>query len=61
MWDSAKAVRYVDKRGDVHLWALAEAVTKGSKGEVVERFKIVAKELFAWADLIANGKKGKRV
>ena len=59
LWDSAKAVRYVDKRGDVHIWSLADAMTKGPKGEVVERLKIAAKELFAWADLMASGKKRK--
>jgi len=60
LWDSAKAVRYVDKRGDVHVWSLAEAVTKGSKAEVIERLKIAAKELFMWADLLANGKRGRK-
>ena len=57
LWDSAKAVRYVDKRGDVHIWCLADAMAKGSKGEVVERLKIAAKELISWADLMASGKR----
>ena len=61
LWDSAKAVRYVDKRGDVHIWPLADALAKGSNGEVVERLKIAAKELFAWADLMASGKKRRMV
>jgi len=52
LWDAGKAVRYVDKRGDVHIWSLAEAV--GHKGEVVERVKIAARELFSWADLIVQ-------
>jgi len=52
-------VRYVDKRGDVHIWSLAQAV--GSKGEVVDRLKTVAKELFSWADFMETGKKGKKI
>ena len=52
-------MRYVDKRGDVHVWSLAEAM--GSKSEVVERLKTAAKELFLWADLIETGKKEKKV
>lgn len=55
LWDNAKAVRYVDKRGDVHIWSLAEAVSH--KGEVVERLKIAAKELFGWADLIVQSER----
>ena len=56
LWDSARAVRYVDKRGDVHIWSLADAVTKGSKGEVIERLKTIAKELFTWGDSMVAGK-----
>jgi hypothetical protein len=52
LWDNAKAVRYVDKRGEIYIWSLAEAV--GHKGEVVERLKIAARELFGWADLIVQ-------
>jgi POLO box duplicated region len=58
LWDSARAVRYVDKRGEVHIWSLAEAV--GAKGEVIERLKDAAKELFDWADLLVSGKKGRK-
>jgi len=36
----------------VHIWSLAEAV--GHKGEVVERLKIAARELFSWADLMVQ-------
>lgn len=61
LWDEARAVRYVDKRGDVHIWSLGEAVTQGIKGEVIERLKFAAKELFNSADLVTSGKKGRRV
>lgn len=50
------AVRYVDKRGEVHIWSLADAVTKGLKGEVIERLKTIAKELFTWGDSMVAGK-----
>ena len=52
-------MRYVDKRGEVHIWSLAEAVS--SRGEVIERLKTVAKELSGWADLIQSGKKGRKI
>ena len=52
-------MRYVDKRGDVHIWSLAQAV--GSKGELADRLKTIAKEFFNWADLMETGKKGKRI
>lgn len=55
LWDYARAVRYVDKRGDIHIWSVAEAVM--GKGEVVERLKVAAKELFGWADFIGAGRK----
>jgi len=61
LWDCARAVRYVDKRGDIHIWSLAEAVTSTSKNEVVDRLKIVAKELFGWADAVVSGKKGRKM
>jgi hypothetical protein len=57
LWDLARAVRYVDKRGDIHIWSVAEAVT--GKGEVVERLKVAAKELFGWADFMVAGRKRK--
>ena len=60
LWDSARSVRYVDKRGEVHIWSLADAVTKGSRGEVIERLKIAEKELFAWADMLVSGKKERK-
>ena len=53
IWDLGKAVRYVDKRGEVHIWSLAEAVVKG-KGEVIERLKAAAKDLFGWADVVGK-------
>ena len=57
LWDSGKSVRYVDKRGEVHVWSLGEAVTKGPKGgEMNERLKLAAKELLAWADLMITSK-----
>jgi hypothetical protein len=61
LWDSARALRFVDKRGEVHIWSLAEAVAKGSKGEVVERLRLAAKELAIWADLMVNGKRGRKM
>jgi POLO box duplicated region len=60
LWDSARAMRYVDKCGEVYIWSLAEAVTKGSKGEVIERLRLAAKELVMWADLMASGKRGRK-
>jgi hypothetical protein len=61
LWDEARAVRYVDKRGDVHIWSLGEAVTQGQKGEVVERLKFAAKELLNSADLVMGGRKGRKL
>lgn len=61
LWDSARAVRYVDKRGEVYIWSLAETVTRGSKGEVTERLRLAAMELVVWADLMINGKRGRKV
>ena len=26
LWDEGRAVRYVDKRGEVHIWAVGEGV-----------------------------------
>jgi len=58
LWDEARAIRYVDKRGEVHIWSLAEAMTKGvARGEVIERLKAAAKELLTWADLVEKGKR----
>jgi hypothetical protein len=51
-------VRYVDKHGNVQVWSLAQAV--GSKGEVIERLKTVAKEFFSWADSMETRRKGKK-
>jgi hypothetical protein len=45
----------------VHIWSLGEAVTQGLKGEITERLKFAAKELFNSADLVASGKKGRRL
>jgi hypothetical protein len=56
LWDGARAVRYVDKRGEVHIWSIAEAVTK-PRGEIIERLKAAAKELLTWADLVEKGKR----
>lgn len=61
LWDSGRAVRYVDKRGEVYIWSLAEAVTRGSKGEVIERLKLAGKELTMWADLMVSRKRGRIV
>jgi hypothetical protein len=55
VWDGGRAVRYVDKRGEVVVLSLAEAA---GKNEIVERLKVAAKEVFAWADGI-EVKKGK--
>ena len=57
LWDEGRAVRYVDKRGEVHIWAVGEAVGKAGRGEVIERLKAAAKELFAWADIVEKGKR----
>ena len=56
LWDEGKAVRYVDKRGEVHIWSLAEAMAKG-KGEVIERLKAASTELVAWADAVGSRRK----
>jgi hypothetical protein len=61
LWDDAKALRYVDKRGEVHIWSLAEAVTMGSKYEVIERLEIAAKELYAMADSLVSMRKTRKV
>jgi POLO box duplicated region len=53
LWDGGKAVRYVNKTGEIQVWSLAAAVVKG-KGEVIDRLKIVSKELVSWAELIAK-------
>jgi POLO box duplicated region len=57
LWDGAKAVRYVDKRGGVHVMGLADAVSRGPKFEVIERLKVVAGELFGWADGLSSEKR----
>jgi len=54
IWDGGRAVRFVDKRGEVSVFSLAEAV---GRREVVERLKVVAKELGEWADVVVAGKK----
>jgi hypothetical protein len=59
LWDEGRAVRYVDKRGDVFVWSLAQAVQ--GKGEVVERLRVAGKELLGWADFILGGKKVKKI
>ena len=60
LWDSAKAVRYVDKRGQIHVMALADAVSKGPKFEIIERLKVAANELMVWADMLSSEKRSRR-
>ena len=53
LWNCGKTLRYVDKKGEIHIWSLAEALVK-AKGEIIERLKIISKELFSWAEFEAN-------
>jgi hypothetical protein len=60
LWDSAKAVRYVDKQGQTHVMALADAVSKGPKFEVIERLKVASNELLIWADMLSSEKRSRK-
>ena len=55
LWDSAKSVRFVDKKGGVSIYSLSDATN--STSEVVDRLQIAAKELFEWAEVLHRGKK----